>query len=165
MNEQEYTHLREASWRGRLTEIEAAQLQKHLAAHPGLREEWETEAGLNQLLEKLPEAPAVASNFTALVLQAVERDAAARNRKPAKGRLDLANWLPKAAMAALLLGFTFVGYHQYEIRNRVALAKNVAELSAAVSASDPELMKDFDPIMRLSDPQPKADIELLALMK
>jgi hypothetical protein len=120
---------------------------------------------LNQLLEKLPEAPAVASNFTALVLQAVERDAAARNRKPAKGRLDLANWLPKAAMAALLLGFTFVGYHQYEIRNRVALAKNVAELSAAVSASDPELMKDFDPIMRLSDPQPKADIELLALMK
>src|SRR5580692_12925488 len=101
MNDQDYKQLREAGWRRKLTDHEAAELQKHLAAHPELREEWEADTGLNSLLEKLPEAPAVSSNFTALVMQAVEREAGARNREAATGWFGwrgLAGWLPKTAV-------------------------------------------------------------------
>jgi len=129
MNDQEYQQLRETSWRRRLTEAEAAELQRHLTAHPELRADWDAEAGLNLALEKLPEAPAVSSNFTALVLQAVERDAAAQKREASRGWRGwrgIARWLPKAAVAALVLSFTFVRYEQYEAHNRMTLARNAA---------------------------------------
>ncbi len=168
MNEQDYNHLRELSWRRALTQNESDELQKYLQAHPAAREEWENEAALNQLLEQLPAAPPVSSNFTARVLQAVALETAAQNRAPAR---DLAvwpklwRWLPKAALAGLIFGGALAGYHQQQVNARAALARNVVEFTAAVSASNPEVMQDLEPIRRLSDPQPKADTELLALMK
>ena len=54
-----------------MTPSEEAELQKYLAANPAERADWQVEAELNRLLERLPEAPPVASNFTARVLKAV----------------------------------------------------------------------------------------------
>jgi hypothetical protein len=167
MNEQDPSQWRQLAWRRKLTEAEAAELQQFLAAHPEAREESQDEADLNDLLERLPEAPAVSSNFTSLVLQAIERDAAARERQRSKeGSFwhGLWSWLPKAAVACLVVGFTFVGYHQYEAHNRAALARDAMELSSAVS-SNPDLVKDVEPIILLNDADSKADTELLALMK
>ena len=76
MNESEYQALIEASWRRSLTDDEQARLDSWLRVHPEMHNEWEEESALNRMLEELPEAP-VASNFTARVLQAVQREAAA----------------------------------------------------------------------------------------
>ena len=168
MNEQDYNQLRESGWRRRLTPAEEAELQPYLAAHPAAREEWQDEMALNDLLESLPLAPPVASNFTARVLQAAQLEAAAVNRERNRGWWSVKifrSWLPKAAVAAVLVGSVAIGYHEQQEHARVALAQNVVEVTAAVSASDPDLMQDFEPIRRLSTPQPKADTELLALLK
>jgi hypothetical protein len=168
MNEQDYNQLRELSWRRPLTAAEAETLQKYLSAHPAALTEWEDETALNQLLERVPAAPPVASNFTARVLQTVKLETAAENRESVQGLSVwqiISRWLPKAAFACVLLAVGVVGYHERQVNERVALAKNVVEFTAAVSASDPEAMQDFEPIRRLSDNQPKADTELLALMK
>jgi hypothetical protein len=58
-----------------------------------------------------------------------------------------------------------LGYHQHQIKTRAAFAQNVVQLTGVVSASDPELMQDFEPIRQMGEAQPKADIELIALMK
>lgn len=165
MNDPAYNRLRELNWKRRLTEAEAAELRNYLTEHPEAKEEWESETELNQLLEQLPEAPPVASNFTALVLQAVEREAAA---KPAvmgsqSWWKSIQRWMPKAAVACLIIGLGMFTYEEHQLKTRAAMAKSVAQLTEMVSASNPELLKDFEPIRRLSDPEPKADTELLAL--
>src|SRR5262245_52089399 len=80
MNESEYQALMEASWRRPLTDEEQARLDAWLRTHPAAHNEWEAEMALNRLLEQLPEAP-VASNFTARVLQALDRESAALERR------------------------------------------------------------------------------------
>ena len=78
-NDPIYNHLRELSWRRKLTGAEEAQLRVWLAAHPGAQADWDTEAGLNSALGRLPDVP-VPSNFTARVLQEVQSGAAAELR-------------------------------------------------------------------------------------
>jgi anti-sigma factor RsiW len=161
-----YNRLREINWQRKLTDAETAELQGYLAAHPEAKEEWESETELNQLLEHLPEAPPVASNFTMRVLQAVEREAATRSRIKAgwPGWLgSIQRWLPKVAVACLAISLGVFTYEHHQLKTRAAMARSVAELTAIVSASNPELLEDFEPIRRLSDPEPKADVELLAL--
>ena len=167
MNQQEYNQLREAGWRRPLTPTEEAELQKYLAANPAERVDWQVEVELNQLLEQLPEASPVASNFTARVLKAVELEAASRNRERSPVTpfwVRIRSWLPRAAVAALVAGTLIGGNHLHQISERATLAKNVVGLAQAVS-SDAELMKDFEPIREMGDSQSTADTELLALMK
>jgi hypothetical protein len=167
MNDTEYHQLRELSWRRKLTGAEEAELQKYLAAHPEAKADWETDAELNRVLDGLPAAPPVASNFTARVVQAVERETAARARAGgggwfAQGRLW--NWLPRAAAACVVAGVVLLGYHEHQARTREAMARRVVDLARAVSAS-PELLANYDHIRRLGDTPPKADTDLLALLK
>jgi len=170
MNDPVYNQLRESSWRRKLTEAEEARLRELLASHPEAKEDWEIEAGLNRILEHLPEAPPVSSNFTARVLQALEREAAAQSRAGGNGwrawwSLSPWRWMPRAAIASLALGLGVMAYHQRQINVRTAMARDVVEFTQVVFASDPELMENFELIRRLGDSQPKADTELLALMK
>ena len=99
-NDPIYNHLRELSWRRKLTGAEEAELRAWLAAHPEAQADWEAEAGLNAALGRLPDVP-VPSNFTARVLQAAEREAAAELRRPGwKWRVwPRLRWLPKVAFA------------------------------------------------------------------
>ena len=64
-----------ASNQSRLRLRVVAGRRAHLAAHPEAQADWEAEAGLNDALGRLPDV-AVSSNFTARVLQAVEREIA-----------------------------------------------------------------------------------------
>jgi anti-sigma factor RsiW len=166
MNQQEYNQLRETGWCRPLTPSEQAELQKYLAAHPVDREDWQAETELNRLLEKLPEAPKVSSNFTARVLKVVELEAAARARERAASpwSRNIRGWLPRFGVAGLVIVSLVAGYHHREASERAALARNVAGLTEAVSLN-PELMKDIEPISRLSDSRSAADTELIALMK
>ena len=165
MNDAEYHQLRESSWQRRLTDAEEAELQKYLATHPEAKADWETDAELNRVLDELPAAPPVASNFTARVVQAVERETAMQGRAGGwftGGRLW--NWLPRAAAACMVAGVVLLGYHQHQIKAREAMARRVADLARAVSAS-PELLANYDHIRRLGDTPPRADTNLLALLK
>jgi len=160
-----YDRLRELSWRRELTSAEAAELQAWLAAHPEGREDWEAEAGLTEALGRLPDAP-VASNFTARVLQAVERETAAKQRRRQRNWqfTGWLRWLPRTAVAMLVLGACLISYHRLYGPQYKELVQSVAAVSRVSSLPGAEILKDFDAI-RVLNPTPAADEELLAVLK
>jgi anti-sigma factor RsiW len=164
-NDPLYHPLRELSWRRKLTAAEAAELRAWLAAHPEARADWETEAGLNDALGRLPNAP-VGSNFTACVLQAVERDAAVElRRRERRWRFSWRlRWLPQAAAAAVVLGVVLVSYREFITIKLARYGQSVAVVSKVSALPSAEALKDFDAIRALN-PTPAADEELLAALK
>jgi anti-sigma factor RsiW len=164
-NDPIYDHLRELSWRRELTAAEEAELRGWLAAHPEAQAEWEAEVGLNAALGRLPQAP-VPGNFTARVLQAVERETAAERRRLREHwltRLHL-RWLPKVAFAAVVVGAGLLSYQQVQASYRKKLAESVATVSAVSSLPSPDILKDFDAIRALN-PAPAPDEELLTMLQ
>ena len=163
MNETEYRELMEASWRRPLTADEEARLQAWLAAHPDEQARGESEWSLNHLLEQLPDVP-VASNFTARVLQAAQREAA----RPAAQPLHkvLRQWLmPRratgVAWAALAICVTWFTIHQAESNTKARRANELAVIIRAAVVSDPAVVEDFDAIRRLPYAE---DQELFAVL-
>jgi hypothetical protein len=168
MKEPLENHYRELGWRQRLTNEERAALEKFLAANPEAREGWEVESQLNRLLEKLPEAPPVASNFTALVMQAVERETAPMRQRPAGGWkwFSWHGWLVRGAMACVIIGVGSLTFYQHQLDERRAMAQDVAAMAEAYSAAGPAPTQDFASISRLNVETPaKPDTTLIALMQ
>jgi hypothetical protein len=165
-NDPLYNQLRERSWRRKLTAGEAAELRAWLATHPEAQTDWEAEAGLNEALGWLPDAP-VGSNFTARVLQSIELDRAAelrRQRRKWQAWLRW-RWLPKAAVATMVLVAGLVSYQQVaKVTQRAEYAQSVAVVSDVSSLPGPEVLKDFDAIL-VSNPTPSADVELLTALQ
>lgn len=159
MNEAEFEKLKEASWRRKLTAQEEAALNSFLAAHFDERIQWEQESALNQTLAKLPDAP-VSTNFTARVLQEIERDSTSvLPRQHGIFHWLKFNWIPRFAAVTLLVGGGFVSLQQY---HRTQIARDVATVSSAATVP-PQWLQDFDAINRLS--QPPIDNELLAALQ
>ena len=157
-----HSKLRESSWRRKLTETEQAGLRAYLAANPDARADWEMESALNAALTQLPDA-SVPSNFTARVLQAVEREEA--RPRAWSWRWNWHTLVPRVAFAAVVITFTGLAFHHHEIYSqRVALARNVAFVTRGQPMPSPEALENFDAIRRMSQPQ-HADDELLALMQ
>jgi anti-sigma factor RsiW len=153
--------LRELSWRRRLTGPEEAELRTWLSANPEAQADWEAEAGLNESLSRLPDVP-VPGNFTARVLQAVEREAAAelRGREGKWLIWPWRRWLPRVAFALVVVGAGFVSYQKVDAANRRKLAESVAVVSSWSSLPSPDILKDFDAIQALNA-TPPPDEELL----
>lgn len=164
MNDPIFQEWRELSWRRKLTDAEAAQLQAWLAAHPAARAEWEGEAALNEVLDQLPDTP-VASNFTARVLQAVGRETTAvlRSHKPS-GWQPWKRWLPRMAVAAVVLGTGLFSRHEVLVAQRTKLVQSVEAMAKVSLLPSPAILEDFDAIQRLR-PQPAADEQLLSLLQ
>ena len=157
--------LREQSWRRKLTGAEEAQMRAWLAAHPEAQADWDTEAGLNVALDRLPDV-AVPSNFTARVLQAAERETAAElrqgeRRRPFWRRL---RWLPKVALMATMASAGVMSCLVIQDAQRKKLVESVVAVSAVSSLPSPEILKDFDAI-RASNPTPLPDEQLLAALQ
>jgi hypothetical protein len=161
-NNELQSRLREIGWRRKLTEAELAELRAQLAADAGARADWELEAALTAALARLPEAP-VPSNFTARVLQAVERE----ESRPHRWSWSW-NWpalVPRLAFAALMITFGGLAFHHHAIyTQRTTLARNVALVTAGQPLPSMEALENFDAIRRLSQAQ-RADDELLVLMQ
>jgi anti-sigma factor RsiW len=161
-----YQKLRELSWRRKLTDAEEAELRAFLVAHPEAQADWEAEAGLNEALHLLPDAE-VPSNFTARVLQTVERETA--ERAP-RGTVRfgfwrrMSRWLPRAAVVAVAAGLGLFSYHRHQVAERKERAKSVALISHVASMPTAEWLQDFDAIQKLGQ-TPRPDEELLALLK
>ena len=151
--------LRELAWRRKLTDAEKAGLR----ANPEMQADLELEARLSEALARVPDA-SVPSNFTARVLQAVEREES--RGAPARGW----SWywrvlVPRVAVAVVVVGFAGLAYQHHEFGKRAELAKDVALLAQAQPAPSVEALENFDAIQRLSQSVPRADNELLALLK
>jgi len=157
-----HSKLRESSWRRKLTETEQAELRAYLAANPDARADWEMESALNAALARLPDAP-VPSNFTARVLQAVEREEA--RPRAWSWRWNWHTLVPRVAFAAVVIAFAGLVFHHHEIYSqRAALARNVALVTRGQPMPSPEALENFDAIRRMNQPQ-HADDELLVLMQ
>ena len=162
MNQSDPNKFREANWRLPLTDAGQAGLRAALAKNPEALADLEIEVGLTRALAKLPNAP-VSSNFTARVLQAVELEAKRQERRPAKSVFAWLRrgWLPKTAVASLVVCAGLFALHRQTIVARARLAHEVAAVSAASAAvSNPE---DFDAIRLLNKPA-SADVDLLAAL-
>ena len=175
-----YERLLQISWRRKLTEAEAAELQAWLAAHPDLRAQWADEANLNEFLEALPVAP-VPSNFTSRVLREVERQEAAEARVEGKTwhfwnwRLP---WLPRATFAAIVLGSGLLVYRQHKISQRyihelqiqqeqARLAGDLATLATVGGTMPSEVLTNYDAIRLMTsvNSKPRPDAEILRLLE
>ena len=160
MNEFDYNLLREKGWRHKLTATEEASVRTWLTQHPESKADWELESHLSDALANLPEAP-VPSNFTARVLQAVEREKAVTRPAPNRMTWFLRSFLPKAAVAAVMLGAGLL-YHQHTTAKRAELVQGVKIAAGVPSLLSPQILQDFDTIRRIN---PGPDQELIALMK
>jgi MFS superfamily sulfate permease-like transporter len=150
---------RELIWRRKLNETERAELR----AQPETQADLDLESRLTEVLGRLPDA-AVPSNFTARVLQAIEREELQGVRKR---RGYWWNWrllLPRAAVAAAVVVMAGLMIQRHELTvHRTKLAQSVAQVAVAQPMPSVEALKNFNAIQRMS--QPHADEQLLALLQ
>ena len=149
---------RDSLWRQRPADVERAGWD----ARPEIRAEWEREARLSEILGKTPDFP-VSSNFTARVMQEIERE----DGRTARRRFFSWNWralLPRLAITAAVLLCAGATFRQYELnRQRTQLAKNVVRIAESQPLPSVEALDNFDAIQRMGQPA-QADEELLALL-
>ena len=157
-----YERLREIGWRRPLTEAEQAELRQWLEAHPEHQAEAEAEAGLTRILAGLPDAP-MPSNFTARVLQAIERETQVTERTaPRAPGFWWRKLLPRLGIAAVVVGLSGIFYWRFEVRRQAELAGAAEEfvsVAGTAALSDPAVLEDFEVIRQMS----QADDGLLAL--
>ena len=157
--------IRELAWRRTLKPTEETDLLAWLAAHPEARGAWETEARLNEALARLPDA-AVPSNFTARVLESIERNSEmnTRQKQPQGWLLRFwRGWLPKVGFAALLAAAGFFSVHHFRQHPGQPLLKGLVAVSQ-VGPSAPDILTNFDVICAL-DRIPPPDEDLLKLFQ
>src|SRR6516225_10573951 len=110
-----FREFREQNWRRRLDPEQEAALKEWLATHPEAVEDWESEAHLTEALGRLPDCP-VANNFTARVLDAVERASKADRISAMTSRKPFwLRWLPRAAVAAIAISAGLLGYREVQV--------------------------------------------------
>lgn len=172
MSESEYQKLLDLRLQRALRPEERSRLDELASQHPEIRDHWDEEMRLSQLLNRLPDAP-ISSNFTARTLAAV-RKASAPER--AAGKRVLPGWLPfrwihAATITAAALAAAWILYHQKQSEGRAQLAGELAQISSAALAPDAEKAKvsldalmHYDVIARLES-HPIVDDDLLAVLE
>lgn len=153
MNEADYQELLEAGWRGELTPAALDRLEEGLAARPELRTRWDEEIGLNQLLDRMPEAP-VPSNFTALVLDEARRQSASPVSRPFLGELWarlFANPAVGIAWVAVMVCLGWLAVEQAQTHSEWRRNSELAAFFKAAAPSDPAMLQDFDAIRLLPE--------------
>lgn len=115
---------------------------------------------LRRLLARLPDAP-VPSNFTARVMEAVDRE----QMLPSGWPLFNWNWriiFPRAAIGAGTAVLAAVAFHHHELSaERIQMARNVV-LVASQPVPSVDALKNFDAIERMGETA-RPDDDLLAL--
>jgi anti-sigma factor RsiW len=156
---------REWLWRRDLSEAERARLRAWLDAHPEARPDWELETALTETLARLPDVPAP-SNFTARVLQAIEREDRVRTALGMPAWLTglWRRWLPRVAVAALVLGAGLFWHHRHQARQQAEWRRSLTLFAAMPAVPSPQALEDFEVVRHLSR-TPPWDEELLALMQ
>src|SRR5689334_5176828 len=162
MNDSEYQALIEESWHHPLTPDEQSRLDGWLAANPAGRLDWEMDLALTRELQRLPDAP-LASNFTAQVMQAVDRESRSAARRNSFAE-QIMQWFrrpaARLAWAMVLIGAGLFGYQQHRVNVRDEMAKGLSVLASMATLSDPAVFENFDAVRSLSRAAPTDDEEL-----
>jgi hypothetical protein len=144
----------ESLWRGALTDAQRTDIR----SRPDLAEE----ARLTRALKRMTDTP-VPSNFTTLVLEAVEREEI-RAARPQRWHWNWHALWPRLAVATALVLFAGIGIHHHAANvQRTTLAKDLATVIAAAAPSL-DALEDLEAIQRMSQAS-QADGELLAAMQ
>jgi hypothetical protein len=159
MNESTYNQLKEKSWVEPLSAQEAAELKQYLGANPELHQDWDDEAALTTALNRLPNVP-VSSNFTSLVMQAVQREGVQTSRPSSWSAFWRYGWLPRFALAVAMFCLGTFSFHEYQLASQARLAKEVREVAEAAPIPQLDWLKDFDTINQMGKVQ-VADNDLL----
>ena len=165
-----YQTLLETRWRRPLTPEEEVELQVWLATHPEDAADWELEAAVSQAVRNLKDLP-VPSNFTARVMAAIERDEPAEAPKSLGWEhvwRVLSRWLPRTAVAGIILGVGAIAYletnqHARKEQAREEMARVVETVCDVRSLPSP-ILENFDAIQELK-PSAKPDVTLLSLLE
>src|SRR5688500_774591 len=150
--------------RGQLSAAEQRELERRLESEPALREEYEQERALEQILERLPNVP-VSTNFTARVMQSVR--AGERQRTPARMpwfRFRFARLATGLAVVTVAGVLTLQQYRQAQRQEMVRSVASFGEVASALNQADaPHLVfRDFETIQRYPMPaESELDLELL----
>jgi anti-sigma factor RsiW len=166
MNDSEYRELIEASWQRRLSDEEQSILTGWLAAHPELQAAWDSEVALNNSLARLPDAP-LSSNFTAQVMQALDREKAAAVRQHSfleRVERFVRTRAPRIGWAFLLVGLLLFGMQQHRKAARQELANGLAALASVAALPDPRALQDMDAVQQLSRLSSGEDEELFKVL-
>ncbi len=172
MNDTEFDQWIQTVRRRPLTAAEQSQLEAFLLRAPEYAESWNEEEALTRLLLGLPDPP-VSSNFTSRVLEAaLTTDTGKPVPFPGLSWLRLPRPALALASAALILVLGALGFLRHEERAETQWVNSVADFSRqiemAANATDlppVELLRDFDAIYCLSQPQSLPDEELLAALQ
>lgn len=162
-NDPAYQRLREIGWRRKLTEVEQAELRAWFAAHPEAAAEQEGESALNDALVRLPDA-SVPSNFTARVLQAIEREEKQATPCSRDWAWVRRFFVPRTAAAMLVLGVGAYAVQQYQVKQRTIIGDSLVTIATVPTMPSPQALEDFDAIRKL-DSDSAADKELIALLQ
>ena len=171
MNDSQYNELRAQSWRRKLTPEEERQAQAYWLARPEAQAEWEEDLALTRQLRELPDPP-LSSNFTSLVLQAIDVESEVASQPVAHSISSLwrrwfSQFAPKFALGVLLacLGVGLF-FRQHDHTRNKEVARAVREFVRAANLPGPEVFEDFDAIRQL---QPvsfsSTDDDLLAALR
>ncbi len=168
MNRQDGSEFWKTGLRRKMSVGEEAEWQIHLANQPDARAQFEEELSLNRALQRLPDAP-LSSNFTALVMQAVEREQR-RMSRPMVLRLwadHIAfHWGRKLAFGSALLLLGILSYQQYQVSARRELARSLFSIESVLPVEGSILdFRAVDGLRRVPVPSPNAEIDLMAALQ
>src|SRR5947199_8747213 len=143
MNNDRQNELRETLWRRSLTAQEEAQLATQAKLTAEARKELVLESALTRALEKLP-APPVSSNFTARVLQQVEREEAASAGTAAQSRSWFSRpWLPRLAFATILFSVGLISAHELVKAREAQITRSLVAVSQVRAVPSPDALLNF----------------------
>jgi anti-sigma factor RsiW len=149
MNEMRNEELVRLSLRRELAPEEASKLEAHFAAHPEQRALWDEERAVSRAVQSLPDVP-VSSNFTAQVLQALERESRDVTREPVR-RPWFASLFPRIGLAGLALCVGVLAAQKWvQTEKQEKFAADVSFAARDLAAvPNAELLQDFDAIREL----------------
>ena len=172
MKEKVYDELVRLSLKGEFTADDLLRVETALAAHPEMREDWESDVALGRILASLRDTTPP-SNFTARVLDAIDLNERAADRNAERPRPSWLHWFqPRLSTALVLVLIGTFGIYEYRTHQRSlqaqrVLARDVGNEFAALPSSlpAPEIFTDFDAIESMSQISAVSDDELLTVLQ
>jgi anti-sigma factor RsiW len=147
------TQWRERCWRRKLGTAERQELRAWLKSHPEAQPDLEVEMSLNKALGTLKDAP-VASNFTARLLAAVERDVSQRERVSSRRRAgwweNFPKWLPGFGVGAAVILAGLFSYQQFQTGERQKMLDSVTAISEVATLPSPEILQNYEAIRAIT---------------
>jgi hypothetical protein len=169
MNDADFSELIDKAMAGKLTPEEEVRWNGLLAERPELEED----LAVGRALQALPPPPRVSSNFTALVLQQIQREKRAGERRDStkpRGWFRWPGFARISAIAAVTLVLAVAGLQLRQEHELQAAAQTFAGGMSKVSETRnaPEavvaVFKDFAAIRNLSEQSEAVDYKLLAAL-